>query len=152
MSVNSATAALDSGFTAGVTGYTVLEVTVPSSFTTGAAGGQTTLLDTTFALAGGDFIDTLLSGNPVEPGLPNGSIITGFLDGTPNGNLSTAQSSSLVVNDLAVVPGPVVGAGLPGLIAGACGWLVMLKRRRRDRKSTRLNSSHSGESRMPSSA
>ena len=38
------------------------------------------------------------------------------------------------------------------LVRGAIGAIVLVDTRRLDRKSTRLNSSHSGESRMPSSA
>ena len=33
-----------------------------------------------------------------------------------------------------------------------CSWHLLLIKEKQDRKSTRLNSSHSGESRMPSSA
>ena len=44
-------------------------------------------------------------------------------------------------------PGPIAGAGLPILAIGyGVYWLI------KDRKSTRLNSSHSDRSRMPSSA
>jgi len=57
--------------------------------------------------------------------LPNFSYIVGFLE-QPGGNIATALSGALLV------PGPVVGAGLPGLIA-ACGGLLALARRRRQR-------------------
>ena len=42
----------------------------------------------------------------------------------------------------------IVGAGLAGLTAGR----VLSEKGHQDRKSTRLNSSHSQQSRMPSSA
>jgi hypothetical protein len=61
--------------------------------------------------------------------LPLGSSIVAFLNtdvtgGTQNGFIATAPSGQLFV------PGPVVGAGLPGLMA-ACGALLALSRRRR---------------------
>ena len=57
--------------------------------------------------------------------LPKNSYIVGFLEQS-GGNIATALSGALLV------PGPVVGAGLPGLIA-ACGGLLALARRRRQR-------------------
>jgi hypothetical protein len=45
---------------------------------------------------------------------------------------SCTASSSNPVTGFAAVPGPVVGAGLPGLV-GACGCLLMLARRRSNR-------------------
>jgi hypothetical protein len=41
-------------------------------------------------------------------------------------------NTGLVDATLAAVPGPVAGAGLPGLVA-ACGGLIALARRRRQR-------------------
>jgi hypothetical protein len=66
--------------------------------------------------------------------LPAGSYIVAFLnEGTaaaPNW-IATANSGAIFVTG-APVPGPIVGAGLPGLIA-ACGGLLALARRRRHR-------------------
>jgi hypothetical protein len=65
----------------------------------------------------------------VEQFLPLGSSIVAFLNtnvtgGSQNGFIATALSGQLFV------PGPAVGAGLPGLLA-ACGSLLALARRRR---------------------
>ena len=84
-------------------------------------------------------LGTQTLGNPSNsPAGPNlgivqtlalGSSIVGFLNtnvtgGSQNGVIATAPSGQLFV------PGPVVGAGLPGLLA-ACGSLLVLARRRR---------------------
>ena len=57
--------------------------------------------------------------------LPLNSYVVGFLE-TSTGNIATALSGALLV------PGPVVGAGMPGLVI-ACGGLLALARRRRQR-------------------
>ena len=43
-----------------------------------------------------------------------------------------ATSGNVLLASISAVPGPIVGAGLPGLIA-ACGGLIALARRRRRR-------------------
>jgi hypothetical protein len=54
-------------------------------------------------------------------------ILLSFLSSTANGNQPLQ-----VDYDLPSVPGPVVGAGLPGLMAD-CGGLLALARRRRQK-------------------
>jgi hypothetical protein len=54
------------------------------------------------------------------------SSLTAYLDSDTG---TTGQVSSNTFSNVSV-PGPVVGAGLPGLIA-ACGGLIALARRRR---------------------
>jgi hypothetical protein len=65
--------------------------------------------------------------------LPKGSYIVAFLNegtaATPNW-VATANSGAIFVTT--GVPGPVAGAGLPGLMA-ACGALLVLARRRRQK-------------------
>jgi len=64
--------------------------------------------------------------------LPDGTFITGLFNETSPDmkNVGTAASGHLVATPFAAVPGPVAGAGLPGLIAGI-GMLWALARRRR---------------------
>ena len=50
------------------------------------------------------------------------------------------------------VPGITVGHEMVGIVEDIGSAVTNVKPGNRDRKSTRLNSSHSGESRMPSSA
>jgi hypothetical protein len=71
-----------------------------------------------------------LAGDPMDlniSGLPPGTLITGFLTQTDaygvQSTIDTANSSVLMVNSLAAVPGPIVGAGLPGLLAACLGLL-----------------------------
>lgn len=68
-----------------------------------------------------------------------GMYIVGFLDTSDSGIIATANSGALfetgsgnTINPTAAVPGPVVGAGMPGLIA-ACLTLIGLAKRRRQK-------------------
>jgi hypothetical protein len=65
----------------------------------------------------------------ISPGLPLASYIVGFFSET-GGIQATANSGAIFETSPVPIPGPVVGAGLPGLIA-ACGGLLALARRRR---------------------
>jgi len=108
------------GFGAGgVTSYSVYQVNL---------GTQTLTANGSTCQAGPPASAGVVTGcNPLLTisSLPNFSYIVGFLE-QPGGNIATALSGALLV------PGPVVGAGLPGLIA-ACGGLLALARRRRQR-------------------
>jgi hypothetical protein len=65
---------------------------------------------------------------PVAP--PGATLVSEATGFTFNNTNITAAAFS----DPAVVPGPIAGAGLPGLIAG-CGALLALARRRRRQQS-----------------
>jgi hypothetical protein len=102
------------GFGAGgVTSYTVFQVNL---------GTQTLTANGATCQAG-----VVTGCNPLLniTSLPTNSYIVGFLEQS-GGNIATALSGALLV------PSPVVGAGLPGLMA-ACGGLLALARRRRRR-------------------
>jgi hypothetical protein len=65
-------------------------------------------------------------------GFPEGHQVTSLVNGTLSAENVFFQRGELdlIVTATSDVPGPIVGAGLPGLIA-ACGALIALARRRR---------------------
>jgi hypothetical protein len=68
----------------------------------------------------------------IPGGVPEGTNIVGFLT-TASGDLFATANSSALHATAHPVPGPIVGAGLPGLI-GALGGLIGLNRLRRKRR------------------
>jgi hypothetical protein len=84
------------------------------------AGGLMGTSDTTTA------IDFSLGGN-----LPQGSVMLGFLLEGNGLYDTTALSGQLVVQPTVAVPGPIVGAGIPGFFALGMAWLARRRIRRR---------------------
>jgi hypothetical protein len=99
-------------------------------------GGQAKLQDTIFTIS-----SPLTQLGQINLALPNPSSQTIFFPAQPgvfvakdqhdfiSSNPLGSSETSLLINAFSV-PGPVVGAGLPGLVA-ACGGLIGLARRRR---------------------
>jgi hypothetical protein len=110
-------------------------LTFTSQFSSNAQGGGLSLLASTYlgtptapgtALGSALFPPLLATGSSITSAVvPAGFSLTGVLDITATGfQLSNAGIT------VSAVPGPVLGAGLPGLIV-ACGGLLVLARRRR---------------------
>jgi hypothetical protein len=109
------------------------------------------LIDDAFASLSGNPPATLgetIDSNPTPPGLP--VQLASFnlsLPGTASGGATFAPTSSIVAmkdqltsdggaasglfNGFSLVPGPVVGAGLPGLVTACVGLIGFARRRRR---------------------
>jgi hypothetical protein len=118
--------------------YAGQDLTAGSNLTCGTGGviGGCVFQTTLGALTAGFDLDAY---SFVETGAPTLDIqgsgfayLTGF-DPTPGTFLFTTQGNGTVSFSATVaVPGPIMGAGLPGLIA-ACGGLLALARRRRQK-------------------
>ena len=82
-------------------------------------------------------LNLLAAGTTTATFAPIGSLFV-TKDQVNSGNNGTAQASILTnafsVTTVTPIPGPIVGAGLPGLIA-ACGGLLALARRRRQQRA-----------------
>jgi hypothetical protein len=112
----------------------IFESSFTTNLLTGTSVPMATFLD---SLNGASLPGTHLSSFTAAAGdLTNVSFSTPVLTGNPyaltaefvfNGSGAGTQMSSTI--DIASVPGPIVGAGLPGLVA-ACGALFALARRR----------------------
>jgi hypothetical protein len=123
----------------------LIDLTSPTPVTKGATftkifvtplGTFTEALTVTSVSIGTSALDITASGTITEAPVAGGpqldsAPVTYSAAYTQNGGLGTQINASF--NDATVaVPGPVVGAGLPGLLA-ACGGLIALARRRRRR-------------------
>jgi hypothetical protein len=97
------------------TGYDVYTVTAPNPITLTNPGST-------------DVFDTVCGC------LPIGSFAVAFLNGD-RGETATANSEALFV-DARAVPGPIMGAGLPGLFSGLAGLVYLVRRRRRNNPVT----------------
>ena len=128
----------------GLVGFTtIVSLTDPTPTTLGAEftkmfatalGDFTEYLKVTSVTAGASSLGILASGTIFETTVLSGaqldpSLVSYSAAYTQNGGPGGQINASF--ND-ATVPGPIVGAGLPGLLA-ACGGLVALARRRRRR-------------------
>jgi len=98
--------------------------------------------DAAFSTTGGSVTELGSYGPFTGPGLPASEAdVTSASTGDPDGYSLTAwyhvvatAAGTSDANAHVAVPGPIVGAGLPGLMA-ACGILVLLGRRRRHNKA-----------------
>jgi hypothetical protein len=98
------------------TGYNVVTLTAPGLETLPGPGGTPSPL-----------FDLSLT-------LPNGSFVVGFLNtnvpgGSMDGVIATANSGALFVTPTLAVPGPIAGAGMPGLVAASLSMLALARRR-----------------------
>jgi hypothetical protein len=124
-------------------GYTTTVPAFESSFTQNLITGSAMTMQTFTDFAnniGGTQLSTFIpptipniNGNQIftetrlaPQGLGNNYSLTDLFSFTASG----ASDQTTATINIAAVPGPIVGAGLPGLVA-ACGGLLALARRRR---------------------